>query len=200
MYIPGHGAKVVRLYFAAGDGDKPALASMCGMDKGASTYGCHLDCYKTNRNSVVYDCNQHKYRDFKMQLDAQKLAELARLRKESAEVVSQAEIKLGTRALAFCNKYGLKAYVPALYGIPIAYDDPHDFFDGFYYDKDLNTRTIGVQTRVLDNNCPAKVSDPVEVTFKFYVINNGSYIFKFYKGEDANGTNIFETVEIPVTN
>ncbi len=88
------------------------------------------------------------------------------------------------------------------YVIKVKYKRPSDcyFFDGFYYDKDLNTRTIGVQTRVLDNNCPAKVSDPVEVTFKFYVINNGSYIFKFYKGEDANGTNIFETVEIPVTN
>lgn len=148
MYIPGHGAKVVRLYFAAGDGDKPALASMCGMDKGASTYGCHLDCYKTNRNSVVYDCNQHKYRDFKMQLDAQKLAELARLRKESAEVVSQAEIKLGTRALAFCNKYGLKAYVPALYGIPIAYDDPHDFFMVFIRDY-FHDLVVGIAASIL---------------------------------------------------
>jgi hypothetical protein len=48
--------------------------------------------------------------------------------------------------------------------------------------------------------CTQQIPAPSEVSFNFYVTNTGSYIFKFYKGEDANGQNIFEEVEIPVIN
>jgi hypothetical protein len=37
-----------------------------------------------------------------------------------------------------------------------------------------------------------------EVSFNFMVSNTGSYIFKFYKGKDSAGKDIFEEVEIPV--
>ena len=85
------------------------------------------------------------------------------------------------------------------YEIKLKYKKPS--FQGIYYDKNLNIRTIGIQTTVLENtNCPPLTSEPIEVSFNFYVTNTGSYIFKFYKGEDANGQNIFEEVEIPVTN
>ena len=89
------------------------------------------------------------------------------------------------------------------YEIKLKYKKPSDCysFQGIYYDKNLNIRTIGIQTTVLENtNCPPLTSEPIEVSFNFYVTNTGSYIFKFYKGEDANGQNIFEEVEIPVTN
>lgn len=88
------------------------------------------------------------------------------------------------------------------YVIKVKYKKPSDCFDfdGFFYEKKLNTRTIAVQAQVLDNNCVAKDIAPIEVSFNFYVTSNGSYIFKFYKGEDVNGNNIFEDVEIPVTN
>ena len=148
MYIPGHGVKVCRFYLAAVDGDKPALASMCGMDKGAGTFGCHLDLYKTNRNSVVYDSAQHTNRDFKLQIDAQTLAELARLRKESRAVVSPAETKLGTDASKFCDKFGLKPYVPAFHGIPTVYDDPHDFFMIFIRDY-FHDLVVGIAASIL---------------------------------------------------
>jgi hypothetical protein len=89
------------------------------------------------------------------------------------------------------------------YEIKLKYKKPSNChsFQGIYYDKELNIRTIGIQTTVLESaDCKPLTAEPIEVSFKFYVTNTGSYIFKFYKGEDANGQNIFEEVEIPVTN
>jgi hypothetical protein len=87
------------------------------------------------------------------------------------------------------------------YDIKMKYKRPTDChsFQGFYYDKNLNVRTIGIQTAEIESyNCKKITTDPIEVSFKFYVTSNGSYIFKFYKGEDANGKNTFTEVEIPV--
>ncbi|CAM4012947.1 hypothetical protein FLSI110296_09260 [Flavobacterium sinopsychrotolerans] len=88
------------------------------------------------------------------------------------------------------------------YEIKLKYKKPSDchYFQGIYYDKDLNIRTIGIQTTVLEStDCKPLTTEATEVSFKFYVTNTGSYIFKFYKGEDADGKNIFEEVEVPVT-
>jgi hypothetical protein len=87
------------------------------------------------------------------------------------------------------------------YEIKLKYKRPTKchFYQGIYYDKNLNIRTIGIQTSVLQNtDCEPIDLELTEVSFKFYVTNTGSYIFKFYKGEDANGENIFEEVEVPV--
>ncbi|MCF6139722.1 hypothetical protein L1S34_00325 [Flavobacterium sp. K77] len=89
------------------------------------------------------------------------------------------------------------------YTITLKYQKPTSchYYQGIYYDKNLNVRTIGVQT-VVDNDqvCNAALPPESETSFQFFVTNTGSYIFKFYKGEDAAGNNIFEEVEIPVTN
>lgn len=88
------------------------------------------------------------------------------------------------------------------YEIKVTYKKPSNchIFNGFYYEKDLNTRIIGIQTTVLDNDdCQdLENSEPIAASFDFQVVSNGTYIFKFYKGEDAEGNNIFEEVEIPV--
>lgn len=87
------------------------------------------------------------------------------------------------------------------YTITLKYQKPTacHFFQGIYYDKNLNIRTIGIQTAVdTDQVCNQALPAESETSFKFYVTNTGSYIFKFYKGEDANGVNIFEEVEVPV--
>ncbi len=87
------------------------------------------------------------------------------------------------------------------YSIKVKYQKPSSchIYQGIYYDKNLNTRTIAIQTAVQDNQfCTADVPPVSEVSFNFMVNNTGSYIFKFYKGKDANGENIFEEVEIPV--
>ena len=63
----------------------------------------------------------------------------------------------------------------------------------------MNTRIIGVQARVMDQQtCKPLDIAPVEVSFKFVATTEESYTFKFYKGNDADGKNIFEEVAIPV--
>ncbi|EIA09936.1 hypothetical protein [Flavobacterium frigoris] len=89
------------------------------------------------------------------------------------------------------------------YKIKLKYQKPTacHIFQGIYYDKNLNTRTIAIQTAVNDNEvCTKEVPPLSELTFNFYVTNTGSYIFKFYKGEDAAGVDLFEEVEVPVVN
>ena len=73
-------------------------------------------------------------------------------------------------------------------------------FEGFYYEKDLNQRTIGVNTSVFEENCQPLTGTPLEVELRFFTTNTGNYIFKFYKGKDAAGNNIFESVSVPVRN
>lgn len=75
------------------------------------------------------------------------------------------------------------------------------FENGFYYEKNLNTRTFALQMAVVNNTTCEPIEEEVvsEASFNFYVSNNGSYLFKFYNGEDANGQNTFLEYEIPVT-
>jgi hypothetical protein len=87
------------------------------------------------------------------------------------------------------------------YSIKLKFQKPTSchYYQGIYYDKNLNTRTIAVQTAAQkDQVCTQEIPPLSEVSFNFFVTSNGSYIFKFYKGEDAAGKDIFEEVEIPV--
>lgn len=87
------------------------------------------------------------------------------------------------------------------YAIKLKYKKPTSchIYQGIYYEKNLNTRKIAVQTAVQNNQvCTLEIPPISEVSFNFTVTNTGSYIFKFYKGEDTNGEDIFENVEIPV--
>lgn len=74
------------------------------------------------------------------------------------------------------------------------------YFEGFYYKKNLNQRTIGITTSVLQENCQILTGTPTEVELKFFTSNNGNYIFKFFKGLDTAGNNVYESVTIPVKN
>lgn len=92
-------------------------------------------------------------------------------------------------------------YLGQTYPIKVTYKKPTDChtFVGFYYEKNGNVRTIAVQTSVLDNSACQPISEePVEVSFNFQCTYSGTYIFKFYKGTDAVGNDVFEEVEIPV--
>ena len=87
------------------------------------------------------------------------------------------------------------------YVIKLKYQKPTscNIYQGIYYTKDLNKRTIAIQSAVKDNQvCSTEVPPVSEVSFNFMVTATGSYIFKFYKGKDANGKNLFEDVEIQV--
>ena len=87
------------------------------------------------------------------------------------------------------------------YTIKLKYQKPTSChsYQGIYYAKDLNTRTIGIQAAVLDKQvCGTEVPPVSEVSFNFQVTATGSYVFKFYKGKDADGKDLFENVEIQV--
>jgi len=87
------------------------------------------------------------------------------------------------------------------HSLKISYKRPtscHSFND-FYYEKYLNQRTIAVQSIVAEqSNCVPLTDQIVEVNLDFIATNNGSYIFKFWQGKDANGEDIFLEIEVPV--
>jgi hypothetical protein len=89
------------------------------------------------------------------------------------------------------------------YTITLKYQRPSSCYgyQGIYYDKYLNVRTIGIQAVVdKDQVCDQALPPLSEVSFQFYASTPGSYIFKLYKGKDANGVSQFEEKEIKVDN
>ena len=89
------------------------------------------------------------------------------------------------------------------YPIKVKYLRPstcHEFKE-FYYSKYLNERTVAPINLVYENNdCEPLTDVEAEATFNFIVTSNGSYVFKFWQGEDANGEDQYLTIEVPVTN
>ena len=72
-------------------------------------------------------------------------------------------------------------------------------FNNFYYDSELNQRTVAVVTSVYQNkDCLVLIDEEVEATFNFMVNSNGTYVFKFWQGEDENGNDLYYIVEVPV--
>ncbi|MEZ4838265.1 hypothetical protein [Flavobacterium sp.] len=87
-----------------------------------------------------------------------------------------------------------------IHQIKLFYKKPNSCYDlsGIYFDKYLNERTIALQCVVLNSTNCDPYEEVYEVDFNFEVISTETYLFKFYKGKDADGNNIFEEVEIPV--
>lgn len=72
-------------------------------------------------------------------------------------------------------------------------------FNGYYYEKDDFTRTIAVESYVIEKEgCVALTNQELEQTLKFKPTETGTYLFKFWKGKDANGVNIFEEISVVV--
>jgi len=89
-----------------------------------------------------------------------------------------------------------------VYPIKVSYLKPSNChaFKEFYYLKENNIRTVAPITYAFDNNdCESlEENNLVEATFNFQVTSNGSYIFKFWQGEDNNGDVQYLTIEVPV--
>ncbi|MGC1205683.1 MAG: hypothetical protein WA839_12460 [Flavobacteriaceae bacterium] len=87
------------------------------------------------------------------------------------------------------------------YPITVSYFRPstcHSFRE-FYYLKENNERTVAPVNYVFEqNNCESLEENLVEATFNFMVTSNGSYIFKFWQGEDANNEDQYLILEVPV--
>jgi len=91
------------------------------------------------------------------------------------------------------------------YEIKMTYKRPTDchYYEGCYYKTEGYSTIVGIQTYVLDGECSAlENQEPIEASFTFKVdgLHNATqpYIFKFYKGKDTYGNDIFEEVSIPV--
>ncbi|MBC3758438.1 hypothetical protein H7U19_08490 [Hyunsoonleella sp. SJ7] len=89
----------------------------------------------------------------------------------------------------------------AIYPITVSYLRPstcHQFRD-FYYLKENNERTVAVINYCFErNDCEELTDEVVEASFNFKVTSNGSYIFKFWQGEDENEVDQYLIVEVPV--
>ncbi len=87
------------------------------------------------------------------------------------------------------------------YPITVSYFRPttcHTFKE-FYYLKENNERTVAPINYVFERtNCEEMQQELVEAKFNFIVTSNGSYIFKFWQGEDTDGEDQFLEIEVPV--
>lgn len=78
--------------------------------------------------------------------------------------------------------------------IPVKYIRPTSchFFDGFYYDREDFTRTVAIYTnKINQEGCQIDNATEVTVTLKFKPTYLGTYHFKFWKGENAQGVDEF---------
>lgn len=74
-------------------------------------------------------------------------------------------------------------------------------FNNFLFDTNGNEITVAVINTVYENQeCVpfGPEEEEVSVSFNFEVNISGSYIFKFWQGEDATGNDLYYVVEIPV--
>ena len=89
------------------------------------------------------------------------------------------------------------------YEITITYLKPTTchVFNDILYQEDNNISTVIVIGTVFQNNgnC-TDLNTEFEANFNFTANNIGSHIFKFWKGLDDNGEDIYLIVEVPVVN
>lgn len=89
------------------------------------------------------------------------------------------------------------------YPIKVTYKKPSNCYayDAIFYQKDGDTRILGIQVKVSSSSeCITLDEEPVEIIFDFDCTPGyRQYVFKFYKGKDADGNNIFEEAIVPVT-
>ena len=86
------------------------------------------------------------------------------------------------------------------HNITIIYDLPsgcHSFYELFYQYEDT-ARIVAVNSLVNENIACTDALIEQEFTFTVNVLQREDYIFKFWKGTDSNGENIFEEIIVPV--
>lgn len=88
-----------------------------------------------------------------------------------------------------------------VYDIKVTMRRPDDctIFDGFNVSKEaLTTRNVAPIGIVFERNNCSVLDQEIEDSFKFEVIYDEPYLFRFYNGNDANGDAQFIEVEVPV--
>ena len=72
------------------------------------------------------------------------------------------------------------------------------YFDNIYYEYQDTARVVAIRSiKDLDSDCNLEL---IQYDYNLIVTatQEEDYLFKFYKGKDANGENIFEEVVVPV--
>ena len=88
------------------------------------------------------------------------------------------------------------------YPITVSYYKPSNChtFREFYYVKNNNERTVAPINYVFDKaSCETLENELVEEAFNFVVTGNGSYVFKFWQGQDDDGEDQYLIIEVPVS-
>ncbi len=87
-----------------------------------------------------------------------------------------------------------------IYEVSLKYIQPDDCYisSDVLYEYDNDIRNVAVISTVLDDkNCfPSEFED--EISFKVQALQEGTYVFKFWQGEDDNGEPIYLVKEVPV--
>lgn len=90
----------------------------------------------------------------------------------------------------------------SIYELPFTYFRPSTchVFEGFYYAKDANVRTIAIHTSVLEQGgCTTPTVNPITEILQFTPSESyNSYIFRLWKGKNESGVDVYDEVEIPV--
>ncbi len=86
------------------------------------------------------------------------------------------------------------------YDITLIYTKPTNchVYNGIYYVKELNERTVAVITTIHSNPACEDVFVEEEVSFNFRATDDGPYLFKFWQGKDDEGLDIYLEIEVPV--
>ncbi len=90
--------------------------------------------------------------------------------------------------------------VNEVYDISLTYINPSSchYFNDIYYSKDSNIRTVAVVSTVYpDDNCEVTETE-YTTSFNFKPTETGSYIFKFWQGENDEGDDDYLVIEVPV--
>ncbi len=87
-----------------------------------------------------------------------------------------------------------------IYEIQVSYIKPSSchIFNDFVYEIDDNERTIAVVNTVYVNENCTNTSETTTASFMFYVSSQGTYVFKFYQGQNEEGIDQYYIVEVPV--
>ncbi|MBT8282107.1 MAG: hypothetical protein KJO86_00090 [Muriicola sp.] len=87
------------------------------------------------------------------------------------------------------------------YEIRVRYLRPSScvFFEGFDITKESTTtrNVVAIGTEFLDEPCTQAVEE-LEASFNFICLYEGTYLFRFWNGEDENGNQQYIEMEVPV--
>lgn len=92
--------------------------------------------------------------------------------------------------------------VNEIYEITVSFILPTDChaYNDIYYSKVDFERTVAIVSAYFANNEPCETQTAIfETNFNFKPLNSGTYTFKFWKGTDDSGTDLYEEVLVEVS-